>query len=128
MRVCWTDTSLAHLDAIHAFIARDSLEYAQRVVDRLTRRSEQIASFPLAGRLVPEAGFPQIREVIEGPYRIIYYIKPDQIEYWPCFTARSSRLGLQHRRVNRFRRRALKTGAFWARSFLGTSDRSALPL
>ena len=22
----------------------------------------------------------QIREVIEGPYRIIYYIKPDQID------------------------------------------------
>jgi toxin ParE1/3/4 len=22
----------------------------------------------------------QIREVIEGPYRIIYYVKPDQID------------------------------------------------
>ncbi len=30
--------------------------------------------------MVPEAGFPQIREVIEGPYRIIYYIKSDGID------------------------------------------------
>jgi toxin ParE1/3/4 len=80
VNVHWTDTALGHLTAIHTFISRDSTVYAQRVVDKLTRRSEQIATFPLSGRMVPEAGFPQIREVIEGPYRIIYYIKPDQID------------------------------------------------
>ena len=50
------------------------------MVDRLTRRSQQIAEFPLSGRVVPEFELPQIREVLEGPYRIIYYIKPDQID------------------------------------------------
>jgi len=80
VNVFWTDTAVAHLAAIHAFISVDSPEYAQRVVDRLTRRSEQIARFPLSGRSLPEAAFPQIREVIEGPYRIIYHIKPDQID------------------------------------------------
>jgi len=51
-----------------------------RMVDRLTRRSQQIADFPLSGRKVPEYEADQIREVIEGPYRIIYDIKPDQID------------------------------------------------
>ncbi|WP_313888480.1 type II toxin-antitoxin system RelE/ParE family toxin [Nostoc spongiaeforme] len=46
----------------------------------MTRRSEQIAKFPLSGRIVPEFETEQIREVIEGSYRIIYYIKPEQIE------------------------------------------------
>ena len=50
------------------------------MVDRLTCRSQQIADFPLSGRRVPEYEIDQIREVIEGPYRIIYYIKPDQID------------------------------------------------
>jgi toxin ParE1/3/4 len=50
------------------------------VVDRLTHRSQQIAEFPLSGRRVPEYDIDQIREVIEGSYRIIYYIKPDQID------------------------------------------------
>jgi plasmid stabilization system protein ParE len=36
--------------------------------------------FPLSGRMVPEAGLGQIREIIEGAYRIIYYIRPDQID------------------------------------------------
>lgn len=80
MKVHWTDTAEEHLDAIYAYIAKDSPEYALRMVDRLTRRSQQIADFPLSGRTVPEYEMEQIREVIEGPYRIIYHIKPDQID------------------------------------------------
>lgn len=80
MKVHWTETAEGHLDAIHAYISQDSPRYALRMVDRLTRRSQQIADFPLSGRKVPEYEMDQIREVIEGPYRIIYYIKPDQID------------------------------------------------
>ena len=80
MRVHWTDTAQAHLDAIHAYIAQDSAEYANCTIDRLTRRSQQIADFPLSGRRVPEYDMDQVREVIETPYRIIYHIKPDQID------------------------------------------------
>jgi plasmid stabilization system protein ParE len=80
MKVHWTDTAEGHLDAIYAYIALDSPEYAKRMVDRLTRRSQQLADFPLSGRRVPEYDADQIREVIEGPYRIIYHIKPDQVD------------------------------------------------
>lgn len=80
MKVHWTDTAIEHLQAIHDYIAKDSPQYALRIVDRLTRRSQQIAEFPLSGRVVPEFEVPQIREVLEGPYRIIYYIKPDQVD------------------------------------------------
>ena len=80
MKVHWTDTAEGHLDAIYAYIALDSLEYAKRMVDRLTRRSQQIAEHPFSGRRVPEYNIDQIREVIEGPYRIIYHIKPDQVD------------------------------------------------
>jgi plasmid stabilization system protein ParE len=80
VKVHWTDTARDHLQAIHAYIARNSPQYALHVVDRLTRRSQQIAEFPLSGREVTEFGVPQIRQVLEGPFRIIYYIKPDQID------------------------------------------------
>lgn len=80
MKVFWTDTAQAQLAAIHDYIAQNSPEYAKLTVDRLTRRSQQMASFPLSGRRVPEFDLDQIREVIEGSYRIIYYIKPDQID------------------------------------------------
>jgi len=80
MKVRWTDTAEQHLDAIYAYIALDSPEYAKYLVDRLTRRSEQITKFPMSGRKVPEFDLEKIREVIEKPYRIIYYIKSDQID------------------------------------------------
>lgn len=80
MKVHWTDTAIEHLQAIYHYIAKSSPDYALRVVDRLTRRSRQIAEFPLSGRVVPEIDLPQIRQVIEGPFRIIYHLQPDQID------------------------------------------------
>jgi len=80
MKVHWTETAEAHLDAIYAYIAQDSETYALRTVDRITRRSQQIGEFPLSGRKVPEYELDQIREVFSGPYRIIYHIKADQID------------------------------------------------
>ncbi|MBX3305428.1 MAG: type II toxin-antitoxin system RelE/ParE family toxin [Nitrospira sp.] len=80
MKVHWTDTAISHLRSIHAYIGRSSPEYALRIVDRLTRRSQQIAAFPQSGRVVPEVDLPQIREVLEGPYRVIYHIKSDQLD------------------------------------------------
>ena len=80
MKVHWTDKAVEQLASIHDYIAQNSPQYALRVIDRLTRRSQQIGNFPLSGRIVPELEDENIREVIEGPYRIIYYIKSDQID------------------------------------------------
>lgn len=95
MSVHWTDTAQAHLDGIYQYIAQNSPEYAKRMVDRLTRRSQQIGLFPQSGRLVPEFQMEQIREVFEGPYRIIYYIKPDQIDVLAVIHAARNVLGEQ---------------------------------
>ncbi len=80
MKVDWSENAVEHLDGIYTFIGLSSESYALRMVDRVTRRSTQIGSFPESGRVVPEIGEPRIREVIEGPYRIIYHILPDRIE------------------------------------------------
>ena len=80
MRVFWTDAALGQLESIRDYFARTSPEYAQRLVERLVNRSERIAAFPRSGRMVPEYEIDDVRQVIEGPYRIIYLIKEDQIE------------------------------------------------
>ena len=80
MKVNWTETAERHLDAIYSYISLDSPAYAKRMVDRITRRSQQIAEFPSSGRRIPEYDMDQIRECIEGNYRIIYHIKPDSID------------------------------------------------
>ena len=80
MRVFWTDAALNQLEAIRDYLAGTSPEYARRVVERLVNRSEQVAAFPRSGRMVPEYEIDEVRQVIEGSYRIIYLIKEDQIE------------------------------------------------
>ena len=78
MSVLWTQSALSQLDAIYEYIAQTSPEYASRMIDRLTRRSIQIAEFPFSGRMVPEYESNAVREVLEWPYRIIYLIRSEQ--------------------------------------------------
>ncbi len=80
MRVLWTENAIDHLSNIYEYIAFNSPAYARRMIDRITRRTEQIAEHGFSGRKVPEYDAEDIREVIEKPYRIIYRIKPDQID------------------------------------------------
>ena len=80
MKVLWTASALAQLQAIHDYLAQTSPDYAVRIIDRLTMRSIQIAKFPNSGRMVPEYERKEIREVIEGRYRIIYLLDVAQVQ------------------------------------------------
>lgn len=80
MKVVWTRNALQHLTDIYEYIAKDSSRYAARMVDRITGRSKQLASFPESGQSVIEYHNPHIREVIEGQYRLIYRVKSDTVE------------------------------------------------
>ena len=80
MKVNWTAAARTQLRDIHMSISRSSPQYAKNVVDRLTRRSQQIATFPRSGRVVPEANDVNIREVLEGSYRIIYHLIDDEVD------------------------------------------------
>ena len=85
MRVRWTDTALEHLLAIYEYIAQNSPLYARQIVDRLTRRSEQIALFPLSGRVVLEYQAQDIRELHRRSIiGCIYRIKEDQLDILAC--------------------------------------------
>lgn len=79
MKVFWTRSALGHLTGIYDHIAQDSPHFARRMVDRITSRSQQVATFPYSGQMVPEYQEPDIREVIEGSYRIIYLVRSDDI-------------------------------------------------
>jgi plasmid stabilization system protein ParE len=80
MKLLWSAQSVTDLDTIYTYIANDSPIYAQRIIDRIIERGEQLVKFPRSGRHVPEFNRPDIREIFEGRYRIIYRIKPDALE------------------------------------------------
>ena len=86
----WTQVAADDLAAIHQYIARDSPRYAQLVVEELIQRVGGIPDFPEAGRIVPELGRPDIRELLSGSYRIVYWLDRDVAHVLTIF--RSSRL------------------------------------
>lgn len=80
MRVVWTARAQLRLQEIHDYIAQDQPLNAQRMINRLISRGDQIGRHPRSGRIVPEYRQDDIREIIEGAYRIIYRILADRIE------------------------------------------------
>jgi toxin ParE1/3/4 len=75
----WTELALEDLRLIHEYISTDSKRYADRFIEKLIARVDQLESFPKSGRMVPEFNQESIRELIEGNYRIIYKIAAAQI-------------------------------------------------
>ncbi len=67
-KVIWTQLALADLKSIHEYISHDSQFYANRFIEKLIDRVQQLENFPKSGRNVPEINDDTIRELIEGNY------------------------------------------------------------
>jgi toxin ParE1/3/4 len=78
-QISWTKKSLKDLRAINDYISLDSAFYAARFISKLIFRVDQLIDFPESGRVVPEKHDAQIRELIEGNYRIFYRIHKGNI-------------------------------------------------
>jgi toxin ParE1/3/4 len=95
VRVVWTETAISQLEAIYNYVAQTSPEYALRLVDRLTGRSIQIATFPFSGSKVPEYELNEVRQVLQGSYRIIYLIKEAEKRVEVLAVIHTAREGLE---------------------------------
>jgi len=79
-RVIWTRQAVEDVEAIKAYVARDSVQYAALLTERIVASVDRLESFPESGRVVPEVGDPSLREVVYGAYRIVYRIQPEAVE------------------------------------------------
>ena len=77
--VIWSTPAKADLRSIHDFIATDSRHYAKKVVQDLIDKTDILDRLPRIGRVVPELGDDNIRELLPYSYRIIYEIKGEDV-------------------------------------------------
>jgi plasmid stabilization system protein ParE len=77
--VAWSPEALADVEAIAAYIARDSSAYAGAVVEKILETTRHLKNFPRLGRIVPEIGKDTIRERFVYSYRVIYGIYEDKV-------------------------------------------------
>jgi plasmid stabilization system protein ParE len=78
--VVWTRTAQRDLLNAHDHVAPHSPHYARRLVDRITRKTEQLERHPLLGAEVLEYADATVRELFEHPYRIIDRVRDDRVE------------------------------------------------
>ena len=72
--VIWSPQVRDDLHDIAAYIAKDSPRYASAVVSRILTAGLSLKTLPWRGRVVPELGLDDHREVYVHEYRIIYRI------------------------------------------------------
>ena len=70
----WSLTAAEDLRLIQEFVARDSHLYAVRLTDGIVEAVERLETFPVSGRMVPEFGRDDLREILYRPYRIVYLL------------------------------------------------------
>lgn len=76
-RTVWTEQALTDLREISEFIGQRDVQAALRLGAAIFARIEKLTEFPFMGRMVPEVGRNNLREIIYASYRIIYRV----IEY-----------------------------------------------
>jgi toxin ParE1/3/4 len=73
--VGWSPRAAEDVQAIAAYIAEDSVAYAKSVAQKIVASTRRMDTFPMSGRIVPEFGDENIREVFAYSYRIIYRVE-----------------------------------------------------
>lgn len=79
MVIIWSKPAREDLRLIHQYIAHDSKRYATRVVQDITEKVEVLRDLPKLGRMVPEIGEENVREIGLYSYRILYELISDTI-------------------------------------------------
>ncbi|MFA4911744.1 MAG: type II toxin-antitoxin system RelE/ParE family toxin [Desulfobacteria bacterium] len=79
MRIIWSPLAVDRTSEIADYIAQDKPSAAEKWIDTVFSKVEQLKSSPEIGRIVPEINDSQFRELIYGNYRIIYRIETKQI-------------------------------------------------
>ena len=79
MNILWSPIAIDRASEIVEYISQDKPSAAEKWIDTVFSKIEQLKSTPEIGRLVPEIQNNQFRELIYGNYRIIYRIEKKQI-------------------------------------------------
>lgn len=74
MNIIWTPQAKKDLVRIVDIIAADKRRVALKWALSIDKKVSRLRRFPKSGRIVPEVGREDIREIIVGAYRVIYKI------------------------------------------------------
>ena len=78
-RVVWSPKAVEDVQAITAYICRDSPSYAAAVVQKIMEITEKLPEEATKGRLIPEIEESKVIEQFAYSYRLIYRIQGETV-------------------------------------------------
>lgn len=75
VEIFWTDESKKWLKEIHDYIKLDNEFAAKRVVNSIYQKVENLKKYPEIGQKLSQWTNKDIRMILYGHYRIVYFIK-----------------------------------------------------
>ncbi|WP_417733227.1 type II toxin-antitoxin system RelE/ParE family toxin [Rosistilla oblonga] len=84
-KIFWTRQSREDLRSVRDHIARDAPATAMTYVRKLRNSVGRLKQFPFSGEVVPEIGREDLREVLQGNYRIIYRVSERRVDILAVF-------------------------------------------
>lgn len=79
MRVIWSYVAVGNLIENSRYIAKENPDAARAVINDIYEAGNRIKKFPDKGRIVPEIGKSNVKEIFCRSYRIIYIIESRKI-------------------------------------------------
>ena len=79
VRLNWHNFAKVDLIQIYNYIYQDSVYYAIKTINKITKTTDNLENFPYMGRKIPEFNEEDKRELIYKSYRIIYEVQLDKI-------------------------------------------------
>jgi len=78
-KVIWTVSAYKDLQKIVEYIAEDSPYYGLVFYEDVMDKAQTLEEFPHRGRVVPEMGDPDMRELFIHKHRLIYKITGESV-------------------------------------------------
>ncbi|MBI4797458.1 MAG: type II toxin-antitoxin system RelE/ParE family toxin [Desulfarculus sp.] len=78
-RISFAESAVAELEEMRRWYDDQGVpEVGERLLREVIAKVERLARFPQSGRMVPEFGLPQLREIIHPPLRIVYRLDQER--------------------------------------------------
>lgn len=78
--ITFAASALGDLEAIHTwYVDQQVPDVGEKLLGEIVTQIERLADFPESGRIVPEFGIANLREIINPPFRIVYRLDVNRI-------------------------------------------------
>lgn len=85
MKIAWTERAREDIFFIGLYKKKFSPVGATEFIRDIRKRIAFLTENPRIGRMIPEINNPDIRELLYKRYRVVYRIKPEQIDILTIF-------------------------------------------